>query len=91
MTEASQANTSEIKETRKDFKDFSAKTEDEIRALWRAIERLAYEDRSLKDETQHRQKMEALEHEKLLLKVENLLLKSGHQLPRSPDGNDADK
>jgi len=49
LAETTEANRTEIKKTEKEFKDFSAKTENEIRALWSAIERLAYENQHLRD------------------------------------------
>jgi hypothetical protein len=90
LAETTEANKAEIKKTERELKDFSVKTENEIRALWSAIERLAYENQHLKDQLQHSQKHEADEREKFMLRVENQLLKAGRQLPPAPD-DDKDK
>lgn len=70
LTETTEANKAELKKNEKELKDFSAKTADEIRALWRANERLAYELQRLSDQVQHGQEREANEREKFMLQVE---------------------
>jgi len=81
LTESTQKNRADLTALQKELKDFSAKTESEIRALRSAIERLAYELQRTNDAVRHSQEREASEREKFMLKVENRLLKAGRQLP----------
>jgi len=91
LTEATAANKAEIEKTERELKSFSARAEDEIRALWSANERLAYELQRLKDQLRHGQEQEAGERERFMLKIENQLLKAGRQLPASTDDEEEKK
>jgi predicted RNase H-like nuclease (RuvC/YqgF family) len=88
LTETTEANKAEIKKAEKEFKDYSAKNEEENRAIWSAIERLAYEIRHLEDKIEQGQKLEASEREIFKLKIENELLKASRQLLPKPEEKD---
>ena len=85
LTETTEANKAELKKAEKEFKDYSAKNQEEIQAVWSAIERLAYEIKRLEDKIEQGRKLEASEREIFKLKIENELLKASRQLPPKPD------
>lgn len=63
--------------------------EQEIEQLTDITQRLVFELQRLNDKLDHSSQRDALEREKLLLKVENQLLKSGRQL--NPANDDEEK
>ncbi len=74
MTEKTQKNTTDIKELREELKNFSAETQAELQNLRSAIERLAFEIQRLSERERH-------EREKLILRLENRLLRYERGLP----------
>lgn len=65
--------------------------EQEIKQLAAIAQRLAFELQRTNDKVENVSVREASEREKLLLKVENQLLKAQRQIPPVPDDNDKAK
>jgi hypothetical protein len=73
LVEETQKNKADIKEIQKELKDFSISVEHEFHELRRTIERLAYEIKRVDDQ-------DASEREKLMLQLENQLLRFERRL-----------
>ena len=65
--------------------------EQEIKQLTVIVQRLAFELQRTNDKADNVSVREASEREKLLLKVENQLLKAQRQIPPPPDDDDKPK
>lgn len=74
LTEKTQKNTADIKDLREELKNFSTETKTEFQNLRSAIERLAFEIQRLSERETH-------EREKLILQLENRLLRRERGLP----------
>lgn len=74
LTESTQKNTSDIKELRQAVKELSDSTDEKFQELRSAIERLAFEIQRISERETH-------EREKLILQLENRLLRQERGLP----------
>ncbi len=91
LTEATQRNQAAITALQKDLHELSQRVDEGQRRCEAAIERLAFEVQRLRDELRHATQHEADEREKFQLKIENRLLKLGHQLPPASNKEDKDE